>query len=143
MAISRHPAPGTILICDFDRGFVEPEMVKPRPVVVISPAIGARPNLCTVVALSSTPPNPVLPFHCTIMPNPPLPPPWDQAVRTWVKGDMIYAVSFARLDFIKLGKDVRGKRIYRYDVLDAAQMKDIKACVLRGLGMAQLAQYLP
>jgi mRNA interferase MazF len=46
---------GQILICDFSSGFVEPEMVKVRPVVVISP----KPrksihSLCTVVPLSTT-----------------------------------------------------------------------------------------
>ena len=52
MAIGEHPAPGTILICDFKQGFREPEMVKQRPVIVLSPKIGIRAKLCTVVALA-------------------------------------------------------------------------------------------
>ena len=31
------PKPGMLLMCDFDTGFRPPEMVKVRPVVVISP----------------------------------------------------------------------------------------------------------
>ena len=55
-----HPKPGTLLICDFDRGFKAPEMVKKRPVVVISPRRRkSTPQLCTVVPLSSSAPNPV------------------------------------------------------------------------------------
>ena len=64
MAIREHPPTGSILMCDFNAGFREPEMVKRRPVVVISPKIRARPGLCTVVALSTTVPAPVMDYHC-------------------------------------------------------------------------------
>lgn len=37
MALRFHPKPGTILMCDFDTGFQVPEMVKKRPVIVLSP----------------------------------------------------------------------------------------------------------
>lgn len=44
-----------VLICDFTTGFQAPEMVKKRPVVVVSPRrrIG---QVCTVVPLSSVAP---------------------------------------------------------------------------------------
>ena len=42
MALKYPPRPGTLWMCDFDTGFKPPEMVKKRPVVVISP----RPNPC-------------------------------------------------------------------------------------------------
>ena len=141
MAINEHPALGTILICDFDSSFKEPEMVKPRPVVVISPKITARPNLCTIVALSTTAPNFKMPYHCQLEIAPPLPQPWTSD-KIWVKGDMIYSVGFHRLDLIRLGKDVNGKRIYRFEVLTDEQLKEIKACVLKGLGMATLTKHL-
>jgi len=57
MAINEHPVSGTILMCNFAPGFQQPEMVKRRPVIVISPKISRRPNLCTVVALSTTAPS--------------------------------------------------------------------------------------
>lgn len=73
MPIQEHPALGTILTCDFNAGFKEPEMVKRRPVVVISPKIAGRYGLCTVVALSLTEPDPIMPYHCQIDIRPELP----------------------------------------------------------------------
>lgn len=142
MAIHEHPVLGTILICDFDSGFRQPEMVKRRPVVVISPKIGARPGLCTVVALSTTPPEPPQSFHCKITVDPPLPAPFDSP-ENWVKGDMIYSVGFHRLDFVRLDKDRNGKRIYRYKPLSAEDIRKIRECVLWGLGIGTLTKHLP
>lgn len=141
MPIREHPLPGTILVCDFDSSFKVPEMVKPRPVVVLSPKIAGRPGLCTVVALSSTPPNPVMSFHCRLELDPPLPRPWS-GPETWVKGDMVLAVGFHRLDFVRLGKDQSGKRIYRYSTLTPQQLATVRKCVLCGIGLAQLARHL-
>jgi mRNA interferase MazF len=141
MPINEHPERGTILVCDFDSSFKEPEMVKPRCVVVLTPKIKARHHLCTVVCLSTTPPDPVMPYHCQIDIRPHLPHPWDSN-QVWVKGDMIYAIGFHRLDLIRLGKDRGGKRIYRMDVISAEQLKQIKTCILRGLGMSVLTKHL-
>jgi len=109
VAIEFHPKVGSILVCDFTAGFKEPEMVKRRPVVVLSPPISRRPKLCTVVALSTEPPHVVLPFHCELQMK--LPPPWEQGPN-WIKGDMVYSVGFHRLDLIRLGRDEIGQRIY-------------------------------
>ena len=57
MSISLHPVPGQILFCNFD-GFKEPEMVKKRPVVVLTGAIQGRSNLVTVIPLSTAEPKP-------------------------------------------------------------------------------------
>ena len=100
MPIAEHPEPGTILRCNFDSGFKAPEMVKPRIVVVLSPKIKkGRPGLCTVVALSTTAPDPVMQYHCQLDIKPKLPHPWESE-GIWVKGDMVYAVGFHRLDLI-------------------------------------------
>jgi hypothetical protein len=93
MAITEHPAVGALLICDFWPGFREPEMVKRRPVVVISPKIRARAGLCTVVALSTTKPTPIMPYHCEITPHPPLPLPWLPGP-IWVKGEWWSPLAF-------------------------------------------------
>src|SRR3546814_2449978 len=45
-SIGEHPPTGTILTCNFDAGFKEPEMVKRRPVIVVSPKISIRAGLC-------------------------------------------------------------------------------------------------
>jgi uncharacterized protein YifN (PemK superfamily) len=141
MAISEHPAPGALLICDFSPGFREPEMVKRRPVVVISPKIRARAGLCTVVALSTTTPYPMMPYHCEITPLPPLPAPWLSGPM-WVKGDMVAAVGFHRLDFFRYAKDRTGRRVYRYDPLPPEDFRRVRRCVLAALGLASLTQHL-
>jgi len=141
MPIREHPIPGTILICNFDGTFKEPEMVKPRCVVVLSPKIAARPGLCTVVCLSGTAPAPAMPYHCQIDIRPELPGGWESD-GIWVKGDMIYAVGLHRLDLIRTGKTREGKRTYRFDTVSSEQMKQIKSCVLKGLGMSILTKHL-
>jgi mRNA interferase MazF len=141
MAIQEHPAPGTILVCNFDDAFKEPEMVKPRCVIVLSPKIVSRAGLCTVVCLSTKAPDPVMQYHRQIDIRPKLPPPWDSD-GVWLKADMVYSVGFHRLDLMRLGKDRTGKRIYRFDVFPEDQMKVIKSCVLRGLGMSVLTKHL-
>ena len=62
MAIQFYPQPGTILICDF-AGFVEPEMVKRRPVIVIGPRLRNRGNLVNIVPLSTARPGEMCPYH--------------------------------------------------------------------------------
>lgn len=141
MAIKEHPPIGAILICDFQTDFRLPEMVKVRPVIVISPKIFGRPGLCTVVALSTTPPDPKMPFHAEISIVPKLPPPWD-AEKVWVKGDMVYAIGFHRLDFIRLGKDVQGKRMYRFATISSDQLKLVRTLVLRSIGLSNLTRNL-
>jgi uncharacterized protein YifN (PemK superfamily) len=140
MPISDHPAPGTILICNFDGTFKEPEMVKPRCVIVLSPRIRARARLCTIVCLSTTPPQQVQQYHCQLDIRPRLPSPWGSD-GIWVKGDMVYSIGFHRLNLIRMGKD-GGKRIYRMDTISAEQMRQVKCCVLSGLGMAMLTKHL-
>lgn len=139
MPISFHPKVGTILICNFEPGFAPPEMVKRRPVVVLSPPISVRAGLCTVVPISTGVPAPQMPYHCEL--NIQLPPPWD-AGPNWLKGDMIAAVGFQRLDLIRMGRDAAGKRTYREETLEPEDLKKVRSCVLNGLGMAHLTKHL-
>lgn len=141
MAISDHPAPGTILVCNFDGTFKEPEMVKPRCVIVLSPRIKKRAKLCTVVCLSSTEPDHIQQYHCQLDIRPKLPAPWGSD-GIWVKGDMIYSIGFHRLDLIRLGKQPDGTRTYRFDTITPEQMNEVKSCVLRGLGLSTLTRHI-
>ncbi|MCA3277869.1 MAG: type II toxin-antitoxin system PemK/MazF family toxin [Roseomonas sp.] len=63
MPLQHHPKIGSILICDFNKGFVAPEMVKRRPVIVISPPINVRHRLCTIIPISTEPPKIVMRYH--------------------------------------------------------------------------------
>lgn len=105
-----HPKQGHYLICDFERGFVPPEIVKRRPVIVISKtdSHGPHRNLCTVVVVSTTPPTQVLSWHHQLSYNPN---PNQLNKPVWVKCDMIYTVSYERLDKPHK-KGNNGKRVY-------------------------------
>lgn len=125
----------------FDSAFKAPEMVKPRPCVVISKGMKARPDLCTIVALSTTPPNPVMPYNCEIEIGLEMPAKW--ASKTcWVKGDMIYAVGFHRVDLLRIGKDDQGRRLYQQKPLSPETFAQVQGCVLAGLGLPHLTKWL-
>ena len=140
MAISIHPEPGTIVICDFD-GFKPPEMIKRRPVIVVSPRLRERGGLCSVVPLSTTDPRKVMPYHHRLSVAPPLPPPYDSP-HQWVKADMMATVAFDRLFLPCSGKDPSGKRIYDIRVIDEADLRQIRVCILHGLGLPLLTAHL-
>ncbi len=145
MAITFHPRPGQILLCDFSHGFQEPEMVKSnRPVVILTSPIVGRANLVTILALSTRTPTKVMPYHYQVPDNSMPQLGRFQGRDTWVKGDMIYTVGFHRLDLIKLGKrnPKAGKRIYFNQRLGREQMKEIYSCALHGLNLGKLSKHL-
>lgn len=143
MALQFHPKPGTILMCDFSAGFTEPEMVKKRPVLVISPKMKKCSGLCTVVAISTVKPEPIEKWHYQLpkasMPHAKL----FQKNDSWIKGDMIYRVGFHRLDLIKLDREPgTGKRAYFRQSLGRDQMAAVYACVLHSLNLSHLQQHI-
>jgi len=142
MALSQHPIQGSVVVADYGYGFQAPEMVKRRLVVVLSPAIKARPGPCTVVALSTTPPNPVMPYHAPLEIPFALPPPRGERTR-WIKGDMVNAAGLHRVDLLRLGKDRAGRRIYQTAALPADAMTIVRRCVLHGLGLSGSTKHLP
>ena len=141
MPVTFHPKPGTIVLCDYDTGFVKPEMVKRRPAVVVSPPISVRAGLCTIVPLSTTPPKPALSYHCMIVVDPPLPDPWT-ATEMWVKGDMVFAASFQRIDLVRFPKEYGKERKYRLNALPDYDLKRIHGCILCSFGLAHLTKHL-
>lgn len=116
-------------------------MVKERLVVVLSPRIASRYGLCTVVALSTTAPNPIMPYHKEMEIPFQLPPRWANISR-WIKGDMVNTVGFHRLDLLRLGKDREGKRLYQMHPLPDDLMKVVRRCVLHGMGLSTLTKHL-
>jgi len=135
MPLPFHPMPGTIVICDF-AGFVVPEMIKRRPAIVVSPRSRGRTGLCTIVPLSTTPPAREQKYHYMLELSPPLLRPFDAEV-CWVKGDMPYTVSFARLN-LPHEKDLHGKRVNINRVVSRDDLRNIRLCILCGLGMETL-----
>lgn len=101
MPLKFQPKGKAVVMCDF-RGFVEPEMVKTRPVVVLKQHKRNK-NLVTVVPLSTTEPTYLEDFHYELdrSPLPSAP----AGTRVWAKCDMIYTVSLERLDRFKVGRE--------------------------------------
>jgi mRNA interferase MazF len=121
MPIQFLPRPGTVLLCDYTTGFVPPEMTKRRPVVVLSPG----PQTLLVVPLSTSEPTPrelhhvqILAGHYRFL---------DRRVDSWVKGDMISAVSLKRLSPLSSSA-----------CLSAHHFLAVQRAVLHALGFAQL-----
>lgn len=110
MTLHFHPERGTILTCDF-HGLIVPEIVKVRPVVIVSPRPRKKSGLCTLVPLSTTPPKDILPCHYKIILSQPLSPKWEE-LELWAKCDLLYTMSFERLD--RFYSKINGQRKY-YD----------------------------
>ena len=134
MTIHFHPTPGTILICDFN-GLKIPEMTKKRPVIAISPNFKHRTKLCTIVPLSTTDPLVIQPYHYKLHFDSPLPYPYNDSNHAWVKADMIYTMSFARLSPMLMQKDTQGKREYDIRLVDKYDLIKIQECILFGIGL--------
>ena len=133
MPLNFHPHPGMVLICDFNTGFKAPEMIKRRPVVMISPRPRRSNQLCTIVPLSTTAPNPVEPFHHRMNPRS-LPGKLAQK-ETWAKCDMLATVSLERLDRVMIGKEPSGKRRYVAAPVIVDDLEAIRRGVMIALGL--------
>lgn len=140
MPINFNPVAGTILLCDYS-GSMLPEMQKKRPVVVLSPAFKGRYKLATVIALSTTDPNPVEAYHYQFTMNPPLPHPFSSP-QMWVKGDMLLTASYDRLDRFRIGKNALGIRTYKTFQVPSGVLPDIQKAVLNGLGLGRLTPHI-
>lgn len=138
MSLLYYPKLGEILICDFSTGFIIPEMVKRRPVIVIGPRLRRRADLVTIVPLSTTPPRPPQNYHSRLELQNPLPRPFDSSVM-WAKCDMVVAVSRQRLDrFREPRKRDGSRRKWRSGQANPEQIKEIRKAVLCGLGLDSL-----
>lgn len=140
MALTFHPKPGMVLMCDFNTGFVAPEMIKKRPVVVVSPRPRRSNQLCTIVPLSTTRPIPVEPYHHQMDPRS-LPGKF-AGKETWAKCDMLATVSLGRLDRVMVGKDRSGKRLYVAQLIVPEDFLAIKRGILAAIGLTDLTKYL-
>lgn len=131
MALNYNPSPGEVLRCDFG-GFRQPEMVKARWVVVISPR-ALRYSLETIVPLSTTPPKPVASHHhkltCTLPHNE------GDGIDVWAKCDMVYALAHSRLSPWWKEKSPEGKRVYIPITVSPDDLAAIRSCVLRSIGL--------
>ena len=135
MALLHPPAVGSIVMCDFPACFAPPEMIKNRAVIIINPRIPGRTDMLAVVPISRSPPNPVFGHHCHL-PDCFVPTFMRDGKGRWVKGDMVYTLSTARMTPVKLkGRDAQGNRCYEYPKLDLEHLRKVRTCVAAALGI--------
>ncbi len=125
MGLPYLPQQGEILVCDFDDSAIGAEMIKRRPVVVVSRHEAHRSKLCSVVALSTTAPAPPLKWHHH-MPHLRVTG-WSAEDGVWAKCDMLATVSLERLNkpYIKR----RTGRQYIDHQLPDQDMQAILSCI--------------
>jgi uncharacterized protein YifN (PemK superfamily) len=140
MPITFKPSIGMVLMCNFDTGFRPPEMVKIRPVVVLS---HQRHNsqTCVVVPLSTTAPATATGVHHKIDPLS-LPARLRKRSAAWAKCDMVTTVGLERLDRVKDGRDAAGKRRYVAQSVTLDDLLAIRRAVLVSLGLGALCPHL-
>ena len=130
-----HPSPGEVLQCDY-AGMIEPEMVKRRWVVVVSPRLRDRTGLCSVVPLSTSAPRTVCTYHVKMEKDPA--PNGTPGKEVWAKCDMAMTVSFARLSAYWDGKNALGKRNYIKIMVSDVELKKIRKALLHSYGLGHL-----
>jgi len=140
MPLKFHPKPGMVLICDFTTGFQPPEIVKKRPVIVVSPRRRRGQQLCMVIPLSTKKPKPVEAHHHLISPHS-LPDKLAQR-ETWAKCDIVATISLERLDRLYSGKDRSGKRRYESRIILPGDLQAIQRGILAALGLHNLTFHL-
>ena len=133
LPLNYNPKKGTLLFCDFSKGFEAPEMTKNRPVVVIG--VNEKQKLVTIVPLSTAAPESVQPYHF-LFPRQSMPKTKAfQGRDSWLKGNMVYTVGWKRLAPIKLGSNEQGNRIYFRQKFGPENMQKIYVCVINGMGI--------
>lgn len=136
MPLLYYPNPGEIFVCNYDEYPIEPEMCKPRPVVVASPRLRGRAKLVGVIPLSTTVPDVLQDYHCEVELEQPLPAPFDSP-KMWAKCDMYSVVSLDRLDRFKEPRArYGGARKWTSRKLSKEQLEAVRQALLRGLGFS-------
>jgi uncharacterized protein YifN (PemK superfamily) len=132
--IAFQPKPGQILVCHFGLGFRPPEMIKTRPVLVISPKVQPWTKLSVVVPISSRAPVRVQNHHFRL-PNGLIP--GNKYEEAWIKGDTLIAVGSHRLDRIKVGF-----RSYVAPIVPDSILTEARRCILHATGLHSLTVHL-
>jgi mRNA interferase MazF len=127
MPLLFHPRAGQVFVCDFN-GFKEPEMVKPRPVIVVSPRLPYRSEIAAIVPISLTEPKHNLPFCYRLSKN--YNPEEADDLPCWAKADMLLNIGTYRLSAFKVGR-----RKYAYPTLTPEDLAGVRHAILCGLGL--------
>jgi len=131
MALNFYPRAGQVLMCDFS-GFQVPEMVKPRPVVVVSPRLPRRSEIVAVVPISLTEPHQLMPYHVRLSKN--YHPDEADDLPCWAIADMLMNLGLYRLNGFKIGR-----RKWATPQMTGDDLAAVRNAVLHGLGMFPVA----
>jgi len=129
-----HPNAGQLLLCHFGIGFQRHEIVKNRPVIVISPKPHEWTGLCTVVPISHIEPRNYKPYHYRLPENTV---PNSKYRVSWIKGDLVQTVGLHRMDRIHLGGRKFDAPYVGTDIL-----REARRCALHALGLKGLTDQL-
>lgn len=138
MAIQFSPRNGSILMCSFsqheDELVSDGNMLKTRPVIVVSPSLQGRGKLLHVVPISLTAPNPVCPWHVEV-PLACMPPAAQhkEGVR-WAKCDMVVTVGWSRLDRYQ-APQLHGRKVFQEGYLDLPTLVAVKRAIAHVFGI--------
>jgi len=120
-----------VFLCDYT-GYVRPEIIKARPVVVVSPRrhrMVLADVTTLVVPLSKLPPQVAQPWHIAIPPGK-----YAAIDACWAKGDLVSHVALARLSFL------RHRRRLVVPVLDRRDLQSVRNAVANALGLLTSAR---
>ncbi len=129
------PEPGELLICAFDDVAPGAEMIKRRPVVVVSVKSSHHRRLCTVVPISTTAPNPVRAWHHPLSGLSITG--WNPSAAMWAKCDMLATVAFERLNAPYL-KSRHGGRRFAKQQLPATDLRAIQDRIAHYLNLPKI-----
>jgi uncharacterized protein YifN (PemK superfamily) len=132
MPLNFNPRAGQILVCNFD-GFKVPEMVKPRPVVVVSPRLPHRAHIVAIVPISLT--EPLHPTRYKVRLSKNYHPDEADDLPCWAACDMVMNLGLYRLNGFKVGH-----RKWAYPQMTGDDLLAVKRGVLLGLGLDKLPE---
>ncbi|WP_369926200.1 type II toxin-antitoxin system PemK/MazF family toxin [Xanthomonas sp. NCPPB 2632] len=127
MALRFPPRAGTLAICRFPAPGMAAaaEMVKNRPVIVVSRILRGRHGLATVVPVSMTRPNVPRRWH-VLVPADAMPHGWsDKPGERWAKCDMVTTVSLERLSLANARRHA-GRPVYGGAEVDELILRQIR-----------------
>ena len=140
MPLNYRPKIGSIVFCEFDG--VAPEMKSAHPAVVVSWEGMPRSGLCTVVPLSTRPPDVVQKWHHLLAEKSTRAlPPHNRAKPSWAKCDMVTTVSLQRLSFS--GANVYGLGGNVGPPIANSDLEAIQHCILYVLRLWKLIPPTP
>ena len=140
MALQYHPKPGAIVLADFPTDYLHGEMVKRRPVIVVSKRnVLGRQACATVVPISMTAPH-VVEAHHVVVPEATMPKGLRQKPGTrFAICNCVNTLSLARMDMVA-GPRIGGGRSYEATQVPSELLLAVRRAVALVLELHETAR---